>query len=600
MEDQIPLHKIGQKKQYAEEIRLAAKGMYLRRFSVAEIGQALNVPPRTVYYWCSIGKWDDLLTHESAEEAINRRLTLLAERDNKTGGELKEFDTLLNSLERLHALRLKKVQAELAPYLAPGQGDSRQPQAEGEKPRSKKKTIRNDVSHLTEEDFAEKVHPGLFAYQHTWRDNIHQRNRFILKSRQIGATWYFAQEAFEQAVLHGRNQIFLSATKAQAEIFRVYIIALAQKHFGIELKGNPLILHTRHGMVEMHFLSTSSRSAQGYHGDVYMDEVYWMPKFADLFKVASGMSAHKKWRRTLFSTPSAVTHQAYAKWSGDEYQSRFKKPKPWVSKAELHAGIVCPDGMWRHIVTLEDAIAGGCDLFDIDEIRMEYTPEQYKQLFDCQFVDDTQSVFRMAALEGCMADSADWGLNLNQPRPLGNRGVWGGYDPSRNRDDASFCILLPPLKEGEKIRVIERHTWRDKNYLWQAQRINELCQKYRFDHMGIDTTGPGIGVFEQVRQFLPLATPIVYGVQSKARLVLKAQEVIEQDRLEWEAAETDIAQAFMMVKQVPLPSGGVTYAAQRTDTTGHADVAWAIMHALSYEPLARTFGNNQSMVGIAV
>ena len=42
--------------------------------------------------------------------------------------------------------------------------------------------------------------------------NLHQRIRNILKSRQIGATYYFAGEAFEQAVLTGDPQIFLSAS----------------------------------------------------------------------------------------------------------------------------------------------------------------------------------------------------------------------------------------------------------------------------------------------------------------------------------------------------------------------------------------------------
>lgn len=58
--------------------------------------------------------------------------------------------------------------------------------------------------------------------------NLHQRIRNILKSRQIGATYYFAGEAFEQATLTGDPQIFLSASRAQAEVFRSYIVAIAR------------------------------------------------------------------------------------------------------------------------------------------------------------------------------------------------------------------------------------------------------------------------------------------------------------------------------------------------------------------------------------
>ncbi|MFV9997275.1 MAG: terminase family protein [Arsenophonus endosymbiont of Dermacentor nuttalli] len=38
--------------------------------------------------------------------------------------------------------------------------------------------------------------------------------RNILKSRQIGATWFFARKAFIYALTTGYNQVFLSASKA--------------------------------------------------------------------------------------------------------------------------------------------------------------------------------------------------------------------------------------------------------------------------------------------------------------------------------------------------------------------------------------------------
>ncbi|MDL9535267.1 terminase family protein, partial [Escherichia coli] len=51
----------------------------------------------------------------------------------------------------------------------------------------------------------------------------------ILKSRQIGATWYFAQEALLMALRddvaqpYQRNQIFLSASRRQAFQFKSII-----------------------------------------------------------------------------------------------------------------------------------------------------------------------------------------------------------------------------------------------------------------------------------------------------------------------------------------------------------------------------------------
>jgi uncharacterized protein YjcR len=60
----------------------------------------------------------------------------------------------------------------------------------------------------------------------------------ILKSRQIGATWYFAREALLDALRGGGNQIFLSASKAQAHIFRGYIIQFAARIGGGAAEGD--------------------------------------------------------------------------------------------------------------------------------------------------------------------------------------------------------------------------------------------------------------------------------------------------------------------------------------------------------------------------
>lgn len=251
----------------------------------------------------------------------------------------------------------------------------------------------------------------------------------------------------------------------------------------------------------------------------------------------------------------------------------------------------CPDTFYRKVITLEDAITGGCDLFDLESLKLEYSADEFRNLFLCEFVDDTQSVFRLADLETCYADTDAWpDFNPTADRPLGNLPVWGGYDPSRSRDDASFVIVAPPLKEGGEYRVVARYKWLDKSYIWQAERIRELVGRYNFRHIGVDVTGPGIGVFEQIRAFFPLATPINYSVQLKTQLVLKAKELIEAHRLKWDAGQNDIAHAFLTIRQGVTDSGQISYSASRTSATGHADVAWAIMHALAAEPIGKPKG----------
>lgn len=200
-------------------------------------------------------------------------------------------------------------------------------------------------------DFLDKFISKMYRYQQELfaakQNPLTCRLRNILKSRQVGLTYYFAGEAFMDAVLTGDNQVFLSASRAQSEIFRSYIIQFAQKWFGIELTGNPIVLSNG---AELRFLSTNSSTAQGYHGHVYVDEYFWIRDFEKLSTVASAMGTHKKWRKTYFSTPSAVSHQAYPFWTGETFRNGKRGKKTageWPAETAYTQGALCPDGQWR-------------------------------------------------------------------------------------------------------------------------------------------------------------------------------------------------------------------------------------------------------------
>lgn len=588
------------------ELKNTAKQLFIKGWTVQEIAKELGVIERTLYNWRDAGSWVLFSPPDTVEQAMARRINVLVEIDNKSPAQLDELSRLISAFGdlRINIAKADKLHAE-AKILASGGyipqefsgmsntdeqgGASAKKQA---KPRSRKKTPKNDISELTEDQFDEFRNKHFFEYQLLWHekknDPLTKRNRFILKSRQIGATYYFAYEAFEDAVLSGDNQIFLSASRDQAEVFKAYIIAIAQEHFGVELKGQGVIILSNGA--EIRFLSTNSRTAQSYHGHLYIDEVFWIPGFDKLWKVASGMSAHLKWRRTYFSTPSAQSHQAYPMWNGEKFnQSRAedKKIEFDVSHKTLKDGLLGPDKIWRHMVTVKDAEAQGCKLFDIEELQIEYTKDDFDNLFMCIFIDDAASVFQLSKLLKCMVDTETWGDYFpDAAQPFGNRPVAIGYDPSRTRDNSSLAILAIPLRPTDKWRVLRHISYHGQNFQYQANRIKEICESHNVKHIGIDVTGIGLGVFELVEQFFRRVTPITYNVQSKTELVLKAMDVVENDRFEYSAGDKQITQSFMMITKTTTPSGQITYAANRSNTSGHADVAWATMHALNYESLA--------------
>ncbi|OHV52782.1 terminase [Photorhabdus temperata] len=535
---------------YSDELISVARSLYLRRYTPAEIAHELNLPNRRIiYYWAEKWHWADMLSYESVIEAINRRIAVLSERNNKTTLELDELDRLiahhikLMTQENKHKEKLAEIKVQEK------SGGDYIPSSDGE-PKKKKRYRKNDISTLTKEDFQKFVDETLFGYQKHLRNNLAKQIRNILKSRQIGATWYFAFEAFENAVLTGDPQIFLSASKPQAEVFRSYIVNIAEHFFGVTLTGNPIRLSNG---AELRFLSTNKNTAQSYSGHLYCDEYFWVPDFKRLNEVASAMATHDKWRTTYFSTPSAKTHPAYPFWMGDEWRGNDPKRKniEFPSFNELRdGGRDCPDGQWRYVITLEDAIKGGFNLASIEKLRNRYNPDTFNMLYMCVFVDSGASVFKYHQLEKCGANIHLWeDHDPNALRPFGDREVWGGFDPARSGDTSTFVIVAPPMMAPEVFRVLATFYWQGMNWKHQAKLIEDLFKRYRFTHIGIDTTGIGHGVYEMVQNFAPRQTHAIhYNPQSKNQLVMKMIDVVSEERIEWDVEQKEILASFLAIR----------------------------------------------------
>lgn len=574
--------------------RKKAMHLYFSGYRIARIAESLGEKASTIHSWKRRDNWDEINPTERAELTVEARYCNLILKESKEGKDFKEIDLLGRQLERM--ARLRKYQnggneTDLNPKIANrNKGERRQPE-------------KNFFSEEQIEKLEDEFRNTLFEYQKVWYRAGHHRIRNILKSRQIGATFYFAREAFIDALTTGRNQVFLSASKAQAYMFREYIIKMALE-VDVELKGDPLMLGNG---ATLYFLGTNARTAQSYHGNLYLDETFWIPKFQELRKNTSGMAIQKRWRQTYFSTPSTMSHEAYPFWSGKLYNRGRKKEERVdidISHEALVNGRLCEDGQWRQIVNIEDALRGGCDLFDLEQLKKEYSPDEYNNLLMCHFMDDIESLFNFNMMQNCMVDSWEVWDDI-QPlalRPYAYNPVWVGYDPSKggeNGDSAGCVVIAPPKVPGGKFRILERHQWRGMDFRAQADAIKKITERFYVEYMGIDTTGLGHGVYQNVIQFFPAAREFIYNPNVKNALVIKAYDVISHGRLEFDAQCVDIIQSFTSIRRTTTGSGNrPTYEASRSEESGHADLAWATMHALFNEPLTGTTENSNNIVEI--
>lgn len=569
--------------------RRTARSLYWAGYRIKRIAELLNEKANTIHSWKRRDKWDESSTLERINGVLEAQYIHLVIKPNKEGRDFKEIDLLSRQIER--TARIEKYQnggneIDLNPNIA----------NRNTNPKQKPKT--NLLSEEQIEKLNELFNDGLYDHQRIWyRAGLQNRIRNINKSRQIGATMFFAQEGAVDAVNTGRNQIFLSASKSQAFQFRQYIVDFFHG-IDMDLKGE--VTHLPHNDARMYFLGTNAKTAQSYHGNLYLDEYFWINQFLKLRKVASGMSSQKRWRQTYFSTPTSINLEAYKFWTGDLFNKGRRKEDRIsvdISHNALKNGSLCADGQWRQIVTIEDAERLGFDLFDINQLKLEYSPEEFANLFLCNFIDDSSSVFPLSSLQPCMVDS--WEIwDDYKPfalRPLGERPVWIGYDPSHTGDSAGCVVVSPPMVEGGKFRVIEKHQWTGMNFAAQAEAIRKMTERYNVTYIGIDATGLGEGVYQLVKQFYPAAVAFKYSIEVKQRLILKMQDVIRRQRLEFDAGWTDLAQSFMAIRKTLTASQCyVTYVADRKDEVSHADIAWATMHAIYNEPLESLGGANSN------
>lgn len=575
--------------------RLMARELFWQGWRISDIARHLGLNPAAVYSWKSRENWEGGSPLSRVAASAEMRLHVLIGQPKKSDADYKEMRQLfaLVSGGRKEAARqpdlneAAAVSSDGMPWDVPTIDKPPRERKERERAPKAEKPVPNSFTAEQVLRLQEIFREQMFDYQRGW---LNQKVRFrnLLKSRQIGATFFFAREAFIDALTTGKNKVFLSASKAQAFQFKQYMVDMAQM-VGAELKGADIRLGN--GAV-LYFLGTNSRTAQGRHGDLYVDEYFWIPDFKELTRLAKPMASQKQYRITYFSTPSAVSHPAYGFWTGEQFNEGRDKSEHIrldVSHEALSGGRACEDGQWRQIVTLDDAERMGCTLFDRNQLLLENSPAEFRQLFMCEFVEGGDNVFEFSALQKCAVDSWEAWSDFYKPfaaRPVGDLPVWIGYDPADSGDAAAFVAVVPPRFAGDKFRIVERQMLRGDDFQSQAEFIRKSFERYNVRKVVIDKTGLGAAVFQLVQGFFPPVIGVNYSMQEKYLMVNKMHALMREGRVEWELDWKDFTASFLSIRTEVTGSGrSVTYVSGRTKEMSHADVAWAALQVFYQEPL---------------
>lgn len=177
--------------------RLLAKFLFWMGWRISSIAEFIKENDKNVHAWKARDEWDKEAPEGRVAQALEAQLVKLIIKEKKLPNDFKEIDLLMRQLERM--AKINKFnnggnEADLNENLKRRNTGTRKP--------SPKNVLTEEQVEQLLEDFDD----GLFEYQKVWYRAREQRNRALLKSRQIGATFYFAREALIKAVTTGRTE----------------------------------------------------------------------------------------------------------------------------------------------------------------------------------------------------------------------------------------------------------------------------------------------------------------------------------------------------------------------------------------------------------
>jgi len=368
------------------------------------------------------------------------------------------------------------------------------------------------------------------------------RFRIVNKARQIGYSFTIGLEAVIGAGIGNRDQLLVSSSeKNAAEVLdkcrkwaRVLQLPLEKDSYDkIEFVNGKKILS----------LAQNPDTVRGYSGDVYLDE-FAHHKFSEEIFRATFPIATLGFRFTIISTPLAKSGRFYSLYNDTGVYSNYS----------------------RHRTTIIEAVQQGLRV-DIDSIRNAIDEETFRQEYLCEFVDESTAYFPYELLLSNTGDSAD--------SMLDGATNYIGIDIGR-RNDRTAIVVLSQLNEGltvSKVEVLDR-----MEFAKQREVIRQVVQGYGIQGGGIDASGLGMQMAEELNQEFAWLEPVSFTNAIKETIAVTVKRKFEERRLTI-PNDKNLISDIHSIKRSVTQSGNIRFDAERT-SQGHSDRFWALALAV--------------------
>lgn len=490
---------------------------FLAGDSTTEIAQRIGCSPRTVRHWVKQGGWEtDLRKRRDTASGLEAQILRLSRKTDLTNAQAQRLAMLTRALERLR---------KLAPKPKP-------------RPTVANAVSRDALSRVLASEY------GLYDYQREFLES-EDRFRIVLKARQIGFS-YVVGLAVLLGAMAGRPQIVVSASEKQAQIILNYVRQHAErlevlleedKTSEITVMGSKIVA-----------VSTNFRTAQGWPGDVWLDEFAWVRNQRMLWAAVIPSITAIGGRVTVFSTPFLPGSLFWE--IATNHKNKHSHWKRWT-------------------ITIEDAIAQGMPLpGGLDELRMLFDSESWAMFYECQWAENGSALLSWELLHSLTTTTI---IRQNFAR------LRGGVDVGRINDRTAIALVG---QEHERDKWLDRfaltHHEMHKGITFDASKaaIHEVDGRFDVESWKVDRTGMGMQLAEELHTAAPERFEGVwFSAQRKARMALNMLKLCEEKRLLLPNDPDVLAQLHSIQK---LTTGTtIKYDAERTED-GHGDLFWAV------------------------
>ena len=202
----------------------------------------------------------------------------------------------------------------------------------------------------------------------------------------------------------------------------------------------------------------------------------------------------------------------------------------------------------------------------------------YHAVHNCRFVDESFSYYPYELLLPCTSDElvlADDFTDL--PLPEGR--IVAGFDVGRTRDHSELAVF--ELTGGRHLcRLLRRYD--QVPFAEQEADLRRLLDHVPVARLSIDKSGIGMNLAENLERDYPQVVGESFTNESKERWCVDFKILLQRKDVTLPRSRELVTQVHSIKRRV-LPSGKVSFDAERTGRRGHADRFWAIALACQKE-----------------